>query len=271
MGITSCAPRSLAGRYDRLVEIIPAVDIRGGRCVQLVQGDFARETVFGDDPVEMAKRWAAQGARRLHIVDLDGAKEGRPVNDTVVRRIIEESGAPVQVAGGVRDAAAIEQWVEAGADRVVIGTLAVEQPQVVEDAVGRHGSERIAAAVDARGGRAAVKGWTATSDAPVGEFIREMARRGVRHFIYTEIARDGMLEHPNVDVLPELISLLVVAGIADVDDVCPLVYSGGVTTVEDIVRLADYDIEGAIVGTALYDGRIDLRAAQRALAVGDDW
>ncbi len=130
------------------MEIIPAIDIRGGRCVQLVQGDYARETVYGDDPVAMAKRWASMGATSIHIVDLDGAREGQPVNDNAVRRIIAEAGVRVQVAGGIRDLDAIDRWAESGAGRIVLGTLAVEQPDVVAEATRRHG-DRIAIAVDA--------------------------------------------------------------------------------------------------------------------------
>jgi phosphoribosylformimino-5-aminoimidazole carboxamide ribotide isomerase len=252
------------------VEIIPAIDIRGGRCVRLVQGDYDRETVFGDDPVEMAKRWASEGATRLHVVDLDGAKEGRPVNDAIVARIVAEAGVPVQVAGGVRDADGIARWVDAGAQRVVVGTLAVEQPASVEAAVRAHG-DRIALAVDARGGKAAVRGWLETSDREVGDFVRDIAARGVRHYIYTEISRDGMMEHPEFEAVPELASLLREACGARADGPSPLVYSGGVTSVEDLVRLSEHEIEGAIVGRALYDGRIDLREARRALSVGDDW
>ncbi len=250
------------------MELIPAIDIRGGRCVRLVQGDYARETVFGDDPVAMAHRWVEQGAGRLHVVDLDAAKEGRPVNDALIARIIVETGARVQVAGGVRNAAAIDRWAETGADRVAIGTMAVEQPDAIEKAVARHG-ERIAVAVDAREGRVAVKGWLETSAAGVPEFMREMSRRGVRHFIYTDISRDGMMDHPDFDAFAEVIAD---AGMGTGEVEAPVIYSGGVTSIEDIVTLEEgFSIEGVIIGRALYDGRIDLRAARRALSVGDDW
>jgi len=247
------------------VEIIPAIDIRGGNCVQLVQGDYGRERVFGDDPVAMAQRWATEGARRLHVVDLDAAYEGRPVNDAIVARILQALAIPVQVSGGARDAETIARWVDAGAGRVVIGTLAVEQPDAVGAAIARHGADRIAVAVDARGGKAAVKGWRETSETPVDAFILSMIARGARHFIYTDIDRDGMLEHPGFEALAPLLALF-----AEQPD-ASLIYSGGITTVDDLVRLADYGVAGAIVGTALYDGRIDLRAAQRALESGDDW
>jgi phosphoribosylformimino-5-aminoimidazole carboxamide ribotide isomerase len=252
------------------MDVIPAIDIRGGRCVRLVQGDYARETVFGDDPVAMALHWASLGARRLHVVDLDGAKERRPVNDALVRRIIDECGVPVQVSGGMGDARTVDGWVEAGAARVVVGTLAVEEPEAVEGAVRRHG-ERIALAIDAREGKAAVKGWLETSDTPVEEFIRGMAARGVRHFIYTDISRDGMMASADLSPVGRLAALVRDACGTPAGETSPLVFGGGITTVDDIVALAEHDIEGVIVGRALYEGSIDLQAAQRALAVGDDW
>jgi phosphoribosylformimino-5-aminoimidazole carboxamide ribotide isomerase len=245
------------------MEIIPAIDIRGGRCVQLVQGDYARETVFGDDPVAMARRWVEQGGTRLHVVDLDGAKEGRPVNDAIVARIVREAGVPVQVAGGVRDAASIRRWADAGAQRIVIGTLAVEQPDVVAEAVREHG-EKIAIALDVRGGRAAVKGWLETSDTTAEDFTRSMAELGARHFIYTDIARDGMLQHLDFDALQRMLAVLDGTGTG-----AEMIYSGGVTSVADVVALDAYGLEGAIIGTALYDGRLDLAEALTALATGN--
>jgi phosphoribosylformimino-5-aminoimidazole carboxamide ribotide isomerase len=252
------------------MDIIPAIDIRGGRCVRLEQGDYDRETVFGVDPVAMAVHWAAQGASRLHVVDLDAAREGRPVNEALVRRIVSESGVPVQVAGGVRDHAAIHRWADAGADRVVVGTLAVEQPAEVERAMLKH-RDKIAVSVDARGGRVAVKGWLETSDLSVEEFVRDMAARGVQRFIYTDIDRDGMMGHPDFDELGAVARTVASATRSDADTPAPLILGGGITSVEDIVTLSQFDIEAVITGRALYDGRIDLRMAQRALAVGDDW
>ena len=222
------------------MDILPAIDIRGGKCVQLKQGDYARETVYGVDPVAMAQHWHSQGATRLHIVDLDAAKEGRPVND--------------------------------GADRVVIGTWAVEDPDGIEKAMEKH-QDKIAVAVDARGGKAAVKGWLETSDTLVDAFITDMAHRGVRHFIYTDIARDGMLEHLDFTILHDLLWLLLnpatqAPGPA-IAEPASLIYSGGVTSIEDVIALNQHPLEGAIIGTALYDGRIDLEQALAALATGD--
>jgi len=247
------------------MDVIPAIDIRSGKCVQLVQGDYERETVFGVDPVAMAQHWVGEGARRLHVVDLDAAKEGRPVNDAVIRRIVMEAGVPVQVAGGVRTHDAIHRWADAGADRIVIGTLAVEKPQEVERAMAKH-REKIAVAVDARGGKAAVKGWIETSDTPVDGFIRAMAQLGVEHFIYTDISRDGMMGHPDVDHVGEIVRLVASAAGAE-GGVAPLIYAGGITSVDDIVAVSKFGLEGVISGTALYDGRIDLSDALDTIRV----
>lgn len=252
------------------MDIIPAIDIRGGKCVRLVQGDYDRETVFGVDPVAMAQHWVGQGAKRLHVVDLDAARDGRPVNEAIVRRIVAEAGVPVQVAGGVRSHDAIHRWAEAGADRIVVGTAAVEDPAMIEKAMDKH-REKIAISIDARGGKPAIKGWIETSDVTVEDFMRQMAGVGVRHFIFTDIDRDGTMEHVNTDLVQPLIDMLRAAGMAQRDEPAPLIFGGGVTSVDDIAALARFDIEGVITGRALYDGRIDLRAAQQALAVGDDW
>ncbi len=245
------------------MDLIPAIDIRGGKCVRLVQGDYDRETVFGVDPVAMAMHWASQGASRLHVVDLDAAKEGRPVNEGIIRRIVNEAAVPVQIAGGVRDHQAIHRWADAGAERIVIGTLAVEHPDIVEKALIKHG-DKIAIAVDARGGKPAVKGWLETGNMSVDAFIHDMTSRGVRHFIYTDISRDGMMEHPDFQQVKNLIGVLTDTGVP-----ATLIYSGGVTSIEDIITLATYEIEGVIIGRAIYDGRIDLSEAKRALVTGN--
>jgi phosphoribosylformimino-5-aminoimidazole carboxamide ribotide isomerase len=247
------------------MDIIPGIDIRGGRCVRLVQGDYARETVFADDPVAVAQQWQLRGARRVHVVDLDGARERRPVNDAIIERIIAETSLRVQVAGGMGDRATVERWLASRADRVVVGTLAVEKPKIIADLAGEH-ADRLAIALDARDGKVAVKGWLDTSATPVEAFCRDMASLGIRHFIYTDIGRDGTMSAPNFDAVAPLLAAIR----AERDD-ATLVYSGGISRIEDIVELAEHDLEGVIVGRALYDGTVDLRAANRALSVGDDW
>jgi phosphoribosylformimino-5-aminoimidazole carboxamide ribotide isomerase len=247
------------------MDIIPAIDIRGGRCVRLVQGDYGRETVFGEDPLAMAHRWAEQGATRLHIVDLDAAKDGQPVNAAVIERIIAEVGVRVEVSGGPREAEDFDRWAAAGADRIVTGTLAVEQPDIVQAAAARHPG-KIAAAVDARDGLIAVRGWIETSDVTVAAFISDMRRRGIEHFIYTDISRDGTMQHPDFDAFARVLDDAGLRSSANGGE-APVIFGGGITSIDDIERLAaEFNIEGVIVGRALYDGRIDVRAAQRALA-----
>ncbi len=242
------------------MEVIPAIDLRGGRCVRLVQGDYDRETVFSDDPVATARRWAKEGAPRLHVVDLDGARAGRPVNDAAVRKIIEAVAAPVQVGGGVRDLAVVERWLAAGADRVVLGawlaieTGAVKQPNLVAEACRRHG-ERIVVSIDARDGVVATGGWRETTGERAEEVLQGLAELGVQRFVYTDISRDGTLTSPNFETIEALVEATQAAIIA----------SGGVAELAHLVRLAGLGVEGAIVGRALYDGRVDLREALAAI------
>ena len=236
------------------MEVIPAIDLRGGRCVRLVQGDYDRETVFSDDPVATAERWAGEGAPRLHIVDLDGAREGRPVNDGAVRAIIAAVAAPVQVAGGVRDLDAIERWLAAGADRVVLGTAAVRDPALAQEAARRHG-ERIAVSVDGRDGLFAAEGWREQTDERVEELLRRFYELGVRRFIYTDIGVDGTLTAPNYAAVAALVRATS----------APLFAAGGVAEVAHLVRLAALGVEGAIVGRALYEGRVRLPEALAAV------
>ena len=237
------------------MEIIPAVDLRGGRCVRLVQGDYDRETVFSDDPVAVAQRWAGLGAPRLHVADLDGAREGRPVNEAAARAIIEAVSVPVQVSGGVRTLDAVDRWVEAGAARVVLGTAVVHDPALAGRACRAHG-ERIVVSVDAKDGLVATDGWTSTSEVRADELIARLVGLGVRRFVYTDIARDGTLTSPNYEAIEALVKSVDAA----------LIAAGGVAEVAHLVRLAELGVEGVIVGRALYDGRVDLTDALAAVA-----
>ncbi|MGB6838513.1 MAG: 1-(5-phosphoribosyl)-5-[(5-phosphoribosylamino)methylideneamino]imidazole-4-carboxamide isomerase [Dehalococcoidia bacterium] len=232
------------------MEVIPAIDIRGGRCVRLYQGDYARETVFSDDPVAVARRWAAEGAPRLHLVDLDGARQGRPVNQRVIADIIRDVSVPVQVGGGVRDMAAIEELLAAGADRAILGTTAVREPDLVREACARYG-ERIVVSVDAREGLAATEAWRETSEMRAEDLMHAMVELGVRRFVYTDIARDGTMTEPNFAAYRSAVKAVEAAIIA----------SGGVASLEHLRRLASIGVEGAIVGRAVYDGRVGLREA----------
>jgi phosphoribosylformimino-5-aminoimidazole carboxamide ribotide isomerase len=227
--------------------ILPAIDLRGGKCVRLAQGDYARETVFGDDPVAMARRWVGEGARALHLVDLDGAKEGRPVNGQVIRRIVQAVDVPCQVGGGLRTEADIEATLAAGVARVVLGTRALEDPAWVRQMAQAY-PKRIVLGLDARDGRVATHGWLETSEASVLDVAAEFANWPLYAIVYTDIARDGMLQGPNLDGLAALAEAVPL----------PVIASGGVTTLQNVQDLHARGVFGCIIGRALYEGRIDL-------------
>ena len=236
------------------MEVIPAIDLRGGRCVRLHQGDFQRETVFSDDPVAMARQWQEQGGSRLHVVDLDGAATGEPAHLEVISAIVSVLDIPVQVGGGIRSATTARAWLEAGVDRVVIGTAAVRDPGMVQDICQEHGSERVVVSVDARDGMVALQGWTEASEVSALELARHMAGLGVARLLYTDIARDGMLTGPDIDTNAQLVQETGMSVLA----------SGGVASVDDIRRLVSTGVEGVIVGRALYTGDVSLPAALAA-------
>ncbi len=237
------------------MEIIPAVDIRGGRCVRLYQGDFQRETVFGDDPVAVALSWQEAGAARLHVVDLDGAREGRPANATVIGHLIEALLIPVQIGGGLRDRQSIDSYLEAGAARVILGTAAVKDRSLLAEAIAAHG-ERIVVGVDARVGMVAVEAWQEETPLAAAELMSELAAVGVPRFIYTDALRDGTLRGPDFAA--------VQAVLATVD--VPVIYAGGVSSIADLVRLASLGAEAAIIGQALYTGAVDFQEALKGLS-----
>jgi phosphoribosylformimino-5-aminoimidazole carboxamide ribotide isomerase len=219
----------------------------------LYQGDYGRETVFSDDPVAMALRWVELGAPRLHVVDLDAARDGGPGNRETIARIVLEARVPVQVGGGVRSPEDVAWWLdEAGADRVVIGTLAFRQPDMVASLALRYG-DRIAVALDVRDGYVQVRGWTESADLPAEQAVRTLTDAGVRRFIYTDIARDGTLSGPDIEGLARLLR--------SAPSGARFIASGGIASVEHILALARLDVDGAIVGRALYDGRVDLSSA----------
>jgi phosphoribosylformimino-5-aminoimidazole carboxamide ribotide isomerase len=247
------SPQKGAGRA--LLEIIPAIDLKDGRCVRLYQGDFAQETLF-EEPVAAALRWQAEGAQRLHIVDLDGAAAGRLVNLGIVRELAARATVPIQVGGGVRDLEMVQQLLTLGAQRVVLGTAAVESPTLVAEALARFGPEAVVVSVDAREGRVAVQGWTKTTERGALAVMQELARQGVKRFIYTDILRDGTMTEPNFTAIGELVARVGV----------PILAAGGIASQAHLVRLAGLGVEGAIVGTALYTGAISLPQALKAVA-----
>lgn len=241
------------------MEIIPAIDIRGGRCVRLEQGDYERETVFDSDPVAAARRWQAAGARRLHVVDLDGARDGRPGNEDAIRAILNSSAVPVQVGGGIRDIAAIQRYVEAGAGRVILGTAAVKDQTTLINAVTLF-RERIVVGVDARDGLVATEGWLETSTLPATDLVKQLSELGVTRIIYTDILRDATLTGPNFAAISGLLEF-----ISGLPSPISVIAAGGLSSIDDLRRLAELPVEGAIVGKAIYTGAIDLAAALEAL------
>ncbi len=241
--------------------LYPAIDIRDGRAVRLVQGDYERETRFDADPVEAARRWVEQGGLALHVVDLDGARSGRPRNLKIVEEIVDAVDVPVQFGGGLRSAADVEEALGVGVERVVLGTAAVNNADLVESLVAEHGGSRIVVAADSRSGRVAVEGWEREGDVTTPELIGELASRGVGAFVFTPVDVDGTLAGPSVQ---ELRSAASAAGSAGTT----LVYSGGVGALDDLRTLASLrldSLEGVIVGRALYERRFDAGEGQAAL------
>ena len=227
--------------------VIPAVDIKGGKCVRLLQGRADQETVYGDDPVAMAKRWQNEGAELLHVVDLDGAFEGRRVNSGLIERIVTETDLRVEVGGGIRTDEAAEAWLDVGVERVVVGTRAVESPDWARALCTSH-PNRIVLGIDARDGMVAVKGWTSVSKVRATEFVREFDDVPLAAVVFTDIARDGMLSGPNVESTGELAAATR----------HPVIASGGIASLEDIRALSRLPIEGMITGKALYAGQFGL-------------
>jgi phosphoribosylformimino-5-aminoimidazole carboxamide ribotide isomerase len=235
--------------------LIPAIDIKDGRCVRLRQGDMNSATVFSEDPVAIARHWVDQGARRLHVVDLNGARSGKPVNEPVIRRIVEEVGVevPVQLGGGLRDLDTIERYIDGGVGFVVIGTAAVKNPGFLHDACSAFGGHVIVA-LDARDGKVATDGWSKLTGHDVVDLAVKFEDYGVEAILYTDIGRDGMLTGLNLDATVALARAVKI----------PVIASGGVATMEDIERLCSVQSEGieaAVLGRSLYEGTLDFRVA----------
>lgn len=232
--------------------LFPAIDIRGGKCVRLTKGRFDSETVFSDNPVEMALRWQSEGGQYLHIVDLDGALAGKPMNWPIIRQIVQAVDIPVQVGGGIRSLETIDELFAGGVERVILGSIAVKQPELVEEACRRYG-ERIVVGIDAKDGLAAVEGWEKSGGVLAVELASSMAKRGVLRIIFTDISRDGTLSGVNLQATADLAQKTGLRVIA----------SGGVKGIEDIISLktAPPEVEGMIIGKALYAGTLSLPEA----------
>jgi phosphoribosylformimino-5-aminoimidazole carboxamide ribotide isomerase len=232
--------------------IFPALDILNGRAVRLTQGDYAQVTDYGD-PLDLARRWKDAGTRWLHLVDLDGAKEGFPANRTLVEKIVAATGLHIQLGGGIRNSETIERWIESGVERVILGTVAQTDPAVVGSAVVRFGADAVVVSVDTRGGKVATEGWTEQTGQDALTLIRDMQALGVRRFIYTDIAKDGMLAEPDYAAIK---ALQDAAG-------TPLIVAGSVGGAEICRNLAALGAAGGIVGKALYENQVDLPALLR--------
>jgi phosphoribosylformimino-5-aminoimidazole carboxamide ribotide isomerase len=237
------------------MEVIPAIDLKSGQCVRLYQGDYAQETVYSADPVAVAQQWQEQGAPRLHLVDLDGAAGGHQENRETIAAIVGQLTIPVQVGGGIRSEATARELLDLGVDRVVIGTAAVEQPDLVQRLCRDYGGEHVIVAVDARDGQVAIRGWRETTSVSALDLAQQMAQLGVPRLLYTDISRDGTLSEPNFEANRELAARTGLKILA----------SGGVASLEQLRRLASTGVEGAIVGRALYTGDVKLAAAIEAV------
>lgn len=237
-----------------MMEIIPAIDLRNGKCVRLYQGDYSRETVFSEDPAAMAAHWQAQGATRLHLVDLDGAEKGKLGNTSAIEEIVRAVQLPIQLGGGIRKLETAERLLGLGIQRVILGTAAVEDPSLVEEACRRFG-ERVIISVDARDGYVATHGWRQRTAITASELVERMAVLGARRFIYTDIVRDGTLTGPNYEAIAELLSKTSL----------PVIASGGISSLSHLEKLAQLGVEAAIIGRALYAGSINLKEVLAAL------
>lgn len=228
--------------------IIPAIDLKDGQCVRLYQGDYDKVTVFSDDPAAVGREFREAGAQYLHLVDLDGAKSGRPANLAVIEKIMAGSGLPVEVGGGIRDEATVEELLARGVDRVILGTVAVKNRELAARICRRWG-EKIVIGIDARNGLVAVEGWTETSGVAATDLARDFAAHGATRFIYTDISRDGTLTEPNYAALREFMAAAQ----------RPVIASGGVARPEHLDRLRETGAEAAIIGRAIYTGDINLK------------
>jgi len=242
------------------MDIFPAIDLLEGRCVRLYQGDYNRSEVFHDNPADLARQWASQSATWLHVVDLDGAKAGKPVNLEAIAAIVRAVSVPIQVGGGLRDRASVAQLLELGVQRAILGTVAVEQPQLVASLCEEF-PNRIVVGIDARNGKVATRGWLETSEVLATDLAQQMQHLGAAAIIYTDIHRDGTLSGPNLDALRELATSLSI----------PVIASGGVSSITDLLSLLALEplgVTGAIVGRALYTGDISLKQALQAVGQG---
>ena len=229
--------------------IFPAIDIKDKKCVRLTQGDFDKVNVYGEDPSLMAKKWAGYGAEFIHVVNLNGSRDEVGINDETLAIVAKAVDVPIQVGGGIRDEKRVKELLDLGINRVIVGTMAIENKELLKELIEKYGADKIVVSIDAKNGKVATHGWEKVSDIDSVDLCKELEQIGVKTIVYTDISKDGMLEGPNFDIYKELsqkTSLDIIA-------------SGGVTSIDDVKRLLDMNMYGAIIGKALYDNRIDLK------------
>tara|TARA_Y100000996_G_scaffold415571_1_gene411302 strand:+ start:4954 stop:5670 length:717 start_codon:yes stop_codon:yes gene_type:complete len=233
------------------MDLIPAIDIRGGNCVRLFKGDYSKETIFSENPLDVAIQWKEEGATRIHIVDLDGAKDGKLVNNNIIEQIADISNIKIQVGGGIRNLSAVKEYFELGVDRLILGTAAVDTPDLVKSILDYKGPDSLIVSIDAKNGHVALDGWTRIIDMKVNELIHDMMELGVIRCLYTDINRDGTLTEPNYDSISDLVNFAEVSIIA----------AGGISTIEALLKLKDIGVESAVVGKAIYTNDLNLKKA----------
>ena len=229
--------------------IFPAIDIKDKKCVRLTQGDFDKVNVYGEDPSLMAKKWADYGAEFIHVVNLNGSRDEIGINDETLAKVAKSVDVPIQVGGGIRDEKRVKELLDLGINRVIVGTMAIENKELLKELIEKYEADKIVVSIDAKNGKVATHGWEKVSDIDSVDLCKELEQIGVKTIVYTDISKDGMLEGPNFDIYKELsqkTSLDIIA-------------SGGVTSIDDVKRLLDMNMYGAIIGKALYDNRIDLK------------
>tara|TARA_B100000676_G_scaffold311751_1_gene382831 strand:- start:514 stop:1230 length:717 start_codon:yes stop_codon:yes gene_type:complete len=230
------------------MEVIPAIDILDGKCVRLFQGDYDKETVFSDYPIDIAKRWESYGAQRLHLIDLDGAKNGKPINQSTIVEISQSVDIPIQVGGGIRDFRTVEKYIQDGIDRVIVGTAAVRDPDLISKTIEIFGEESVMVSIDAKDGVVAVDGWIKSSKISVFDLMDDIVDTGLKRFMYTDISRDGTLSEPNYGSIEDILEYSPMKMLA----------AGGISSIDDLNKLKIIGVEGAIVGRAIYTGDIVL-------------
>ena len=237
------------------MDLIPAIDIRDGNCVRLYKGDYSKETIFSNNPFEVANRWQSEGATKIHIVDLDGAKNGQRSNHAIIDDIASKSNVKIQVGGGIRTLLAAKEYFALGVDRLILGTSAVDDPTLVNDILDYQGADSLIISIDAKDGLVALDGWTRVTEIPALDLIKNMVNLGVKRFMYTDINRDGTLTEPNYEAISTLINATEINMIA----------AGGVSTIEALLRLNDIGAESVIVGRSIYTGDLDFKEALKIL------